>query len=91
MQTARFCGGFCRPVEAPCWRSPLVVTDIDGVLDHRFFGFPCTTLAGIEALALLHVHKASIAVDTARSLPEVQEYCRAYGFVGGVAEYGSYA
>jgi hydroxymethylpyrimidine pyrophosphatase-like HAD family hydrolase len=91
VQTARFCGRFCRPATAPRWRSPLVVTDIDGVLDRRFFGFPCTTLAGIEALALLHAHEVAIAVDTARCLPEVQEYCQAYGLAGGVAEYGSYA
>jgi hydroxymethylpyrimidine pyrophosphatase-like HAD family hydrolase len=91
VQTARFCGRYCRPAAAPRWRSPLVVTDIDGVLDRRFFGFPCTTLAGIEAFALLHAHEVAIAVDTARCLPEVQEYCQAYGFVGGVAEYGSYA
>jgi hydroxymethylpyrimidine pyrophosphatase-like HAD family hydrolase len=91
VQTARFCGGFCRPGEAPRWRSPLLVMDLDGVFDRRLFGFPCTTLAGIEALALLHAHEVAIAVDTARSLPEVKEYCRAYGLAGGVSEYGSYA
>jgi hydroxymethylpyrimidine pyrophosphatase-like HAD family hydrolase len=91
VQTARFCGKYCQPAQPPRWRSPLVITDIDGVLDRRFFGFPCTTVAGIEAIGLLHAHDVSVAADTARSVPEVKEYCRAYGFAGGVAEYGSYA
>jgi hydroxymethylpyrimidine pyrophosphatase-like HAD family hydrolase len=88
---ARFCGTYCRPPAAPGWRSPLVVLDIDGVLDRRVFGFPCTTAAGVEALALLHAHDIAVAVDTARSVAEVKEYCRAYGLAGGVAEYGAYA
>jgi hydroxymethylpyrimidine pyrophosphatase-like HAD family hydrolase len=90
VQTAQFCGGFCRPPATPCWHSPLAVLDLDGVLDRRLFGFPCTTAAGIQALALLHGHGFAVAVDTARTVAEVQEYCRAYGLVGGVAEYGSY-
>jgi hydroxymethylpyrimidine pyrophosphatase-like HAD family hydrolase len=90
VHTARFCGGLCRPPEAPAWRSPLVVLDIDGVLDGRLFGFPSTTAAGIRALALLRAHGLGTAVNTARSVPEVREYCRAYGLAGGVAEYGSY-
>jgi hydroxymethylpyrimidine pyrophosphatase-like HAD family hydrolase len=91
VQTARYCGTYCQRPAAPLWRSPLVVLDIDGVLDRRIFGFPCTTAAGIKALALLHAHEFSIAVDTARSAWEVKDYCRAYGFAGGVAESGSYA
>jgi hydroxymethylpyrimidine pyrophosphatase-like HAD family hydrolase len=90
VHTARLCGGYCRPPQAPRWRSPLVVLDIDGVLDGRTFGFPCTTAAGVEALSLLHAHEFAVAVDTARSAAEVKEYCRAYGLVGGVAEYGGY-
>ncbi|HEX5272250.1 MAG TPA: HAD hydrolase family protein, partial [Gemmataceae bacterium] len=91
VHAARFCGDFCRPSAAPSWRSPLVVLDVDGVLDRRVLGFPCTTGAGIEALALLHAHDFTVALDTARSADEVKEYCRAYGLAGGVAEYGSYA
>jgi len=90
VHAARFCGRHCQPPQIPCWRSPLVVLDIDGVLDRRIFGFPGTTAAGIEALALLHAHEFAVAVNTARSALEVKEYCRAYGFVGGVAEYGAY-
>jgi hydroxymethylpyrimidine pyrophosphatase-like HAD family hydrolase len=53
------------------------------------FGFPSTTAAGIKAISLLHAHGFAIAVNTARALHEVKQYCRAYGFAGGVAEYGS--
>jgi hydroxymethylpyrimidine pyrophosphatase-like HAD family hydrolase len=86
---ARFCGALCHRPQAVSWRSRLVVLDIDGVLDRRIFGFPTTTAAGIRALRVLHDHGFAIAVDTARSAREVREYCAAYGFVGGVAEYGS--
>jgi hydroxymethylpyrimidine pyrophosphatase-like HAD family hydrolase len=90
VQTARHCGRRCGAPAAPRWGAPLVVLDIDGVLDRRLFGFPCTSAAGIEALALLHGHGFSIALDTARSAAEVKEYCAAYGCAGAVAEYGSY-
>jgi hydroxymethylpyrimidine pyrophosphatase-like HAD family hydrolase len=89
LQTTRFCGSFCRGPKARSWHSPLVVLDIDGVLDAWIFGFPSATKAGIKAVSLLHAHDFAVGIDTARSITEVQEYCRAYGFVGGVAEYGS--
>ena len=40
---------------------------------------------------MLHSHGIAVAVNTARTVREVKEYCRAYGFVGGVAEYGGAA
>jgi hydroxymethylpyrimidine pyrophosphatase-like HAD family hydrolase len=89
-ESARFCGALCDAPPTSRWHSPLVVLDIDGVLDRRIFGFPTTTAAGIRALRLLHAHGLAVAVNTARSAREVKEYCSAYGFVGGVAEYGSY-
>jgi hydroxymethylpyrimidine pyrophosphatase-like HAD family hydrolase len=89
-QTARHCGRLCRVSAPAAWRSPLVVLDVDGVIDRRIFGFPCTTAAGIQALALLHAHGMSVALNTARSVGEVKEYCAAYGCAGGVAEYGAY-
>jgi hydroxymethylpyrimidine pyrophosphatase-like HAD family hydrolase len=89
-QTAKFCGGLCQPPKSLSWRSPLIVLDIDGVLDRRIFGFPCTTAAGIRAISLLHAHDFPIAINTARYSAEVRHYCEAYGFVGAVAEYGSY-
>lgn len=90
IHAAHHCGALCQPRADLHWRAPLVVLDIDGVLDRRVFGFPCTTAAGIEALSLLHVHEFSIALNTARSASEVKDYCRAYSLAGGVAEHGSY-
>ena len=61
------------------------------MLDAGIFGFPSASAAGLRALALLHAHDVGVAVNTARPLGQVQAYCRAYGFVGGVAEYGAVA
>ncbi|MGC2078940.1 MAG: HAD hydrolase family protein, partial [Xanthobacteraceae bacterium] len=90
VQTARYCGSLCEPRSDLCWRDPLVVLDVDGVLDRRVFGFPCTTAAGMEALSLLSAHDFSVALNTARSAAEVKDYCKAYSLTGGVAEHGSY-
>ncbi len=91
VHTARLCGGICGRPAAPRWHSPLVVVDVDGVLDKGIFGFPSTSAAGLHALSLLNAHGVAVAVNTARPLSQVKEYCRAYGFVGGVAEYGAVA
>jgi hydroxymethylpyrimidine pyrophosphatase-like HAD family hydrolase len=91
VHTARLCGGICGRPAAFRWHPPLIVMDIDGVLDKQIFGFPSTSAAGLHALSLLHAHNTAVAVNTARPLSHVQEYCRAYGFVGGVAEYGAIA
>jgi len=91
VHTARFCAQRCRRPDAPAWGSPLAVLDVDGVLDKLIFGFPSTTAAGIEALALLHTHGVAVALNSARTLDEIREYSRTYGCVGGVAEYGSVA
>ena len=88
-ETLRECGKLCHRPHEIRWHTPLVVTDIDGVLDRMVFGFPSTTAAGIKAISLLHAHGFATAVNTARTLHEVKQYCRAYGFAGGVAEYGS--
>ena len=90
VQTARHCGSLCHPRTDLRWRAPLVVLDIDDVLDRRLFGFPCTTAAGIKALSLLSAHEFSVALNTARSAAEVKDYCEAYSLAGGVAEHGSY-
>lgn len=68
----------------------MIALDIDGVIDRRLFGFPCTTAAGMEALSLLKAHELSVVVNTARSVSEVRDYCQAYSLSGGVAEHGSY-
>ena len=90
VQAARQCGSLCRPNTDLRWRSPLVVLDVDDVLDRRLFGFPCTTAAGISALSLLSAHGFSVALNTARSAAEVKDYCKAYSLAGGIAEHGSY-
>jgi hydroxymethylpyrimidine pyrophosphatase-like HAD family hydrolase len=90
IEAARHCGSLCHPRTDLRWRAPLVVLDIDGVLDRRLFGFPCTTAAGMEALSLLSAHEFSVALNTARSAAEVKDYCKAYSLAGGVAEYGGY-
>jgi len=90
VQSARYCGSFYQPQAAQRWHAPLVVLDIDGVLDRRMFGFPCPSAAGIEALSLLNAHGLSVALNSARSVGEMKDYCEAYGLAGGVAEYGSY-
>jgi trehalose-6-phosphatase len=86
--TTRYCASLSHRPAIRRWASPLVVLDIDGVLDKQIFGFPSTTAAGIQAVSLLHAHGIAVAVNTARSMAQVQEYCDAYGFVGGAAEYG---
>ena len=91
VHSARLAGKSCRKPATPHWHAPLVVMDIDGVLDRQAFGFPSTTAAGIEAVSLFHSHGFCAAVDSARSIAEVKEYCVAYGLAGGVAEYGAYA
>jgi hydroxymethylpyrimidine pyrophosphatase-like HAD family hydrolase/adenine/guanine phosphoribosyltransferase-like PRPP-binding protein len=90
VQTTRFVGKLCQPQVQPQWQAPLVVMDIDGVLDKQTFGFHSTTAAGLRAISLLHSHNCALAVNTARSIAEVKEYCKAYQMVGGVAEYGAY-
>ena len=86
---ARHAGQFCCQPELLAWRAPLVLLDIDGVIDRRLFGYPVTTPKGIEALSLLHRRGLTLAVNTARSIGEVQDYCDAYGLAGGVAEHGA--
>jgi hydroxymethylpyrimidine pyrophosphatase-like HAD family hydrolase len=90
VEAARHCGAACAPAARPQWRAPLVALDIDGVIDERIFGFPCTTAAGIKALSLLRHHGISVALNSARSVAEIQAYCDAYGLAGGVAEHGGY-
>ncbi len=89
VHTARFCGSLCRRPSRLTWHGPLVVLDLDGVLDRNVFGYPSTTAAGIQAVSILHAHGFAMALNTARTLLEVQEYCQAFGFAGGAAEYGS--
>lgn len=88
-ESIKECGKLCSKPKDVHWHTPLVVADIDGVLDRMVFGVPCTTAAGIKTLSLLHAHDFCIAVNTARTLTEVKRYCHEYSFAGGVAEYGA--
>lgn len=90
VEAARYCGALGHRGEKQKWNAPIVVLDIDGVIDRRVFGFPSTTAAGAEALSLLRENNFSVAVNTARSASEVRDYCRAYSLAGGIAEHGSY-
>jgi hydroxymethylpyrimidine pyrophosphatase-like HAD family hydrolase len=90
VHATRECGRLCQPASATDWQSPLIVVDVDGVIDRRVFGFPCTTAAGIEAFSVLRAHDRTIVLNTARSAAEVKEYCDAYQLAGGIAEHGSY-
>ncbi len=90
VEAARHCGSTGGALDGPQWRAPLVALDIDGVIDQRVFGFPCTSAAGIEALSLLRRHGVSVAVNSARSVAETKAYCEAYGLAGAVAEHGGY-
>jgi len=88
-ETVRECGKLCRRPNEVVWHNPIIALDIDGVLDRMVFSFPSATAAAIQAVSLFHAHGYTVALDTARTLREVKEYCRAYGFAGGAAEYGS--
>jgi hydroxymethylpyrimidine pyrophosphatase-like HAD family hydrolase len=90
VHTMRFSAGVCCRLESARWSDPLIILDVDGVLDKQTFGFPSTSAAGIEAVSLLASHGLACALNTARSVSNLKQYCKAYGFVGGVAEYGSF-
>lgn len=90
IQTLRLTGNLCLKNPHASWHFPLVVMDIDGVIDKQIFGFPSTTAAGIRAISLLHAHDYALTLNSARSVTEIEEYCQAYGMLGGVAEYGAY-
>jgi trehalose-6-phosphatase len=86
---ARFCAAqlpILRPLQ---WTKRLFFLDLDGVFDSEVFGFPQTTISGLTALALLHSHRFSAVLNTARGVEDVRQYCRIYHLPGGVAELGS--
>jgi hydroxymethylpyrimidine pyrophosphatase-like HAD family hydrolase len=91
LHTMRYCAGLCSRPDEVRWHGPLVVMDVDGVLDNKVLGFPSTTWAGIKAVSLLHSHDVAVILNTARSVAETKQYCEHYGFLGGVAEYGAFA
>lgn len=88
-ETMRRTAALCMGTPKKSWESPIFVMDIDDVLDKNIFGFPCTTANGIRAISILREHDICVIINTARSFEEVKDYCKHYGFPGGIAEYGS--
>ena len=90
IQLARYTASFVPKLVVKSPFKTIVVSDVDGVIDQHIIGIPSNTPSGIHALSLLHSHGYPIVLNTARSIYDVKEYCKAYGFIGGVAESGSY-
>lgn len=90
IQLARYTASFVTKLVVKSPFNTIVVSDVDGVIDQHIIGIPSNTPSGIQALSLLHSHGYPIVLNTARSIYDVKEYCKAYGFIGGVAESGSY-
>jgi adenine/guanine phosphoribosyltransferase-like PRPP-binding protein len=63
--------------------------DVDGVLETETLGFPGPSPAGALALRSLIAHGYRPLLASGRSIGEIEDRCRDYGLVGGVAEYGA--
>jgi len=74
---------------APNPDGELCALDLDGVLDTETLGFPGTTASGAIALRALVAHGYCPVLVSGRSAEDVADRCRAYGLLGGVAEYGA--
>jgi hydroxymethylpyrimidine pyrophosphatase-like HAD family hydrolase/hypoxanthine phosphoribosyltransferase len=85
-----YCTEFVRP-ELPlrAWSPRLFFMDLDGVFDHELLGFPHATERGLRSIALLRSRHFSIVLNTGRGIQHARQYCAAYGFPGGIAEFGS--
>jgi trehalose-6-phosphatase len=71
------------------WSDCLFIMDLDGVFDIQRLGFfPHTTTTGLLALRKLQMSGYSVVPNSGRSIEHVLDYCRNYGFPGGIAEYG---
>jgi hydroxymethylpyrimidine pyrophosphatase-like HAD family hydrolase len=68
---------------------PLCAIDLDGVLETDPLGYPVTSPAGTLALRALKAHGFSPVLATGRQLNDVRDRCRAFGLIGGTAEYGA--
>ncbi len=87
---SEFCAQFVRqPMQSLSWTQLLFFLDIDGVFDQELLGFPHATRRALEAIALLRAYDFTIVLNTGRGINDVRQYCEAYDFPGGVAEFGS--
>jgi hydroxymethylpyrimidine pyrophosphatase-like HAD family hydrolase/orotate phosphoribosyltransferase len=84
-----FCGQFLQLEAPPKWSPALFFMDLDGVFDYELLGFPHATRCGLQSISLLRSNGFSIVPNTGRGVQHVRQYCSAYGFPGGIAEYGS--
>jgi len=85
-----YCAEFVRPQSASrAWSPRLFFMDLDGVFDHELLGFPHATERGLRSITLLRDRRFSIVLNTGRSVQHARQYCAAYGFDGGIAEFGS--
>jgi hypothetical protein len=66
-----------------------LVLDIDFMMNRQLWEFPIMTLQGIRNIAQLHGQGYRLFIRSARSLPEVRDYCNLFGIDGALAENGS--
>ncbi len=84
----KFSSGLIESLESKGDCKGLFFADIDGIFDTEVFGFPHTTISGLKALALLRANGYEVIPNTGRSVEQVKNYCRVYGFRAGIGEYG---
>lgn len=68
---------------------PLVILDVDGVIDNRVMGFNAPSTSSMLAIRSLHKHGYRLVVATGRCTEEVQHMVKSYKLTAGIAEYGS--
>lgn len=85
----RYCASLILPMQPAQHSKGIFFLDLDGVFDTLVLGFPHTTPVGVTALALLQRGGYSVIPNTGRSIEHVRQYCKSYGFQGGIGEYGS--
>ncbi len=79
---------YFKDLEPPI-EGPICAFDVDGVLETNPLGFAQLTPSSALTLRSLLLHGFRPVLATGRSLPEVQDRCKAYALAGGVAEYGA--
>jgi hydroxymethylpyrimidine pyrophosphatase-like HAD family hydrolase/hypoxanthine phosphoribosyltransferase len=85
----QFCASVTASANLPSFDGPLFFLDLDGVFDTEILGFPHTTPSGLAAFRRLQSNGYTVLLNTGRNIEHVRNYCSAYGFPGGIAEYGS--
>jgi hypothetical protein len=84
-----FCAQLVRQPAPRTWSPLLFFLDIDGVFDQDLLGFPHATWRALRAIRLLRAYDFSVVLHTGRGVHDVRNYCEAYDFPGGIAEFGS--